>query len=149
MSALLQNRWLSLAIRVSLGAVFVYSSWPKVFDPPAFAHLLWNYDLLPSFLINPIAIVLPWLELLAGVALIAGYWRRGAALMIGMMLAAFILALSIDLVRDIPVECGCFSVTPTERTHAELLAAMRLDILRDLGMLAMAFQVLLSRDHPA
>jgi uncharacterized membrane protein YphA (DoxX/SURF4 family) len=141
-NALLSNRWLSLAVRVSLGALFIYASLQKIADPPAFAQMLWNYRLLPGVLINPLALVLPWLELLAGAALVAGVLRKGASLVIAAMLLAFIGALSIDLMRGLAVDCGCFSVDFVERTHAERIWLMKVDIMRDLGMLLLALQVL-------
>ena len=70
MSRWLDNRWLSISIRVFLGAVFIYSAWPKLIDPPGFAHAVWNYRILPSEAINVAALILPWLEFVAGVALI-------------------------------------------------------------------------------
>lgn len=145
MSRLLHHRWLSVAVRVGLGVIFIYAALPKIGDPPAFAHLVWNYRLFPSGVINILALVLPWLELLVGAALVAGVFRRGAALWICAMLVAFIAALSTDIVRDIPVNCGCFSVAAVEKTHAELIAEMKREILLDVGMLMMALQVLFTR----
>jgi uncharacterized membrane protein YphA (DoxX/SURF4 family) len=142
---LLSNRWLSLATRISLGALFIYASLPKIADPPAFAQMLWNYQLLPGSLINPLALVLPWLELLAGAALIAGVLRKGASLLIAAMLLVFIAALSIDLMRGIAVDCGCFSVDVIERTYEERIRLMKVDIVRDFGMLLLALQVLFAR----
>jgi hypothetical protein len=130
---------------MALGAIFVYAAWPKIYDPPSFAHLIWNYQILPSILINPMAIVLPWVEIICGLALIAGIYRRGAALLIGCMLVVFTVALVTDIIRDIPVNCGCFSVTPVVRSHGELIAEMKIDALRDLGMLVMALQALFTR----
>jgi uncharacterized membrane protein YphA (DoxX/SURF4 family) len=138
----LANRWLFTGARVALGLIFIYASLPKITDPPAFAQMLWNYKLLPAVLINPLALVLPWLELLAGMALIAGILPKGAALVIGAMLLAFIAALTIDIARDIAVDCGCFSVDVVPRSHAERIRMMKIDILRDLGMLALAVYVL-------
>src|SRR5881409_934674 len=126
LSRVLHDRTLSIGIRLALGAIFVYAAWPKIYDPPSFAHLIWNYQILPSVLINPMAIVLPWVEIICGLALIAGMYRRGAALLIGCMLAVFTVALVVDILRDIPVNCGCFSVTPVEKSHGELIAEMKL-----------------------
>jgi uncharacterized membrane protein YphA (DoxX/SURF4 family) len=142
---LLSNRWLSLTTRISLGALFIYASLPKIGDPPAFAQILWNYKLLSGFLINPLALVLPWLEFVAGAALIAGVLRKGASLLIAAMLLVFIAALSIDLMRGIAVDCGCFSVDVVERTYQERIRLMKIDIVRDLGMLLLALQVLFAR----
>ncbi len=149
MSRLLDSRWISLLVRVALGLVFVYSSWAKIADPPAFAEMVWNYGILPGFLVNPIAIILPWLELLAGLALISGFLRKGAALLIGLMLVVFMVALSTDLARGIAIECGCFPTASEAKTAVELFAGMKLDLLRDAGLLLLSFHVLFSRPTAA
>lgn len=145
MSRLFETPWLSLLVRVVLGLVFVYSAWSKIADPPGFAETIWNYRLLPGYLVNPFAIVLPWLELLAGLALISGLFRKGAAFLVGAMLVAFIVALSMDLARGIAIDCGCFSVGARAKTTEELFAAMKLDLLRDTILFFLATQVLFSR----
>jgi len=138
MMQILQKRWISIAVRLALGALFIYSAWPKVADPPGFAQMISNYKLLPDAWVNPAAVVLPWLEMVAGICLVAGLMRRGAALWIAILLALFIGALALNIARDVAVDCGCFSVTASQKSHAELIASMKLDIARDLGMLLMA-----------
>lgn len=141
----IHSRSFSIIIRVALGSIFAYAAWPKIADPPAFAQVIWNYKILPSVLINPLAIVLPWLEMLTGLALITGIFRRGASLLVGGMLIIFIAALATDIIRNIPVYCGCFSVTPVAKSHEELINEMKIDLLRDLGMLLMTLQVFVTR----
>jgi putative oxidoreductase len=140
----LRNRYLSILVRLFLGGVFIFSAWPKLADAPGFAHVVWNYQILPSFLINPAALVLPWLELVTALALLTGFFRRGAALTAGMMLALFIVALTYNILRDVPVDCGCFSLAAVEKDHDELMAAMKLDIARDLGLLVLTLQAFLA-----
>jgi putative oxidoreductase len=149
MIRLLDSRWISLLVRIVLGLVFVYSSWAKIADPPGFAEMVWNYRILPGYLINPVAIVLPWLELLAGLALISGFLRKGAALLIGVVLMVFIVALSTDLLRGIAIECGCFPTASEAKTAVELFAGMKLDLLRDAGLLFLSILVLFSRPTAA
>ena len=142
MTRWLDNRWLSIIIRIFLGAVFIYSAWPKLTDPPGFAQVVWNYRILPSQGINVAALVLPWLELVAGVALISGAFRRGAALLVILMLMVFITALALNVFRDMPVDCGCFSLSSTGKSHDDLMSAMKSDIVRDCVLLLLALQAL-------
>jgi uncharacterized membrane protein YphA (DoxX/SURF4 family) len=88
------------------------------------------------------ALVMPWLELLAGLALILGIWTRASAVLVGVLLLVFVAAISLNLARGNAIDCGCFDVALANKTAAERFADMRLDILRDLGMLLMAAQVL-------
>jgi len=132
----------TIRAQLALGAVFAASALPKLADPPGFAKSIWAYDLFPAWTLHPIALVLPWLELLAGLALVLGLRVRAAALWVGALLVAFILALSINLARRHPVDCGCFTTAQTSRTAEERLADMRWTILRDLGLLLLVAQVL-------
>ncbi len=145
MNRLLESRWVSLVARMVLGVTFIYSALPKILDPPGFAQMIWNYRILPGLLVNPLAILLPWVELLAGLALLSGFLRKGAALLVMAMLIVFVIAIAADLARGIPIDCGCFSINGEPRTPEELFAGMKLDLLRDAGLLALASQVLFSR----
>ena len=53
-----------------LGAVFVYAGAVKLRDPLAFADSIATFKILPAFLVNPLALILPPLEVLTGVMLI-------------------------------------------------------------------------------
>jgi len=142
-----ERDWIVLLLRIALGLVFIYSSWSKIADPPGFAEMVWNYRILPGNLVNPVAITLPWLELLAGLALLSGFVRRGAAFLVAGMLIVFIVALATDLIRGIAVDCGCFSVAAQSKTPSELFAGMKIDLLRDIGLCGMAFVVLFCRNE--
>ena len=149
MNALFLHPRLTLAARLILGAVFIAAALPKLADPPGFMRALWNYLLFPGWALSPMALVVPWLELLCGLALIAGFWVRPAAGWLGLMLLAFIAALSINLARRHPVDCGCFGSHPgPPRSEPERLAALRWDILRDLGLLLLAAQILAATRKP-
>lgn len=103
------NGWVEWVVRVAMGVVFIYASIHKIADPAAFAKIIYGYYLFPGFLINLIAIILPYIELFSGLALVAGIFPRSAALVVNMLLLFFILALSINLVRGHEFDCGCFS----------------------------------------
>jgi putative oxidoreductase len=134
--------WLSIRVQLALGALFVAAAIPKIADPPSFAHMVYNYRLLPGAAINLFALVLPWIELFCGLVLVLGFWKRTAAGIAALLLLLFIGALSINLVRGNPVNCGCFDVHAAGKPRSELLAEMRWTILRDVGMLILAAQVL-------
>jgi uncharacterized membrane protein YphA (DoxX/SURF4 family) len=134
--------WLSIRVQLALGALFVAAAIPKILDPPSFAHMVYNYRLLPGAVVNSMALVLPWVELLAGLALILGFWRRTAAGLTAILLLVFIGALAVNLARGNPVNCGCFDIKAKDKPRAELLSEMRWTILRDMGLLALAAQVM-------
>jgi uncharacterized membrane protein YphA (DoxX/SURF4 family) len=138
----LLSPWLTVRVQFVLAAVFVVAAWAKIADPPGFAHQLHNYRLLPEVAVNALALVLPWLELIMGLALFFGVWRRAAAGIAALMLVVFMGALGINLARRHPIDCSCFSTSSVERTDDERLADMKLAILRDVGLLALAAQIL-------
>ncbi len=125
----LSSSWLQAACRLALGGIFLYASLDKIAHPRPFAEIIANYAILPEWLVTLPALILPWLELLAGLLLIAGVWRRSAAALLSLLLLAFILALGVNAVRGIDVSCGCFS------TSAEITENAWGLILRDLLIL--------------
>lgn len=129
-------------MQIALGAVFVAAALPKIFDPPAFAHMIYNYRLVPGGLINGMALVMPWVELVAGATLILGVWKREAALVAGALLLVFVVALGVNLARGHAVDCGCFNLRSAGKTHEEMLSDMRWVLIRDVGLLLLTAQVL-------
>ena len=113
---------------------------PKIVDPPSFAHMILNYRIVPGSLVNLMGLTMPWIELLCGLALILGIWRETGRTIIALLLVAFIIGISINLIRGNAIDCGCFDVTAAGKTVDERLADMRFVIFRDLGMLLMVAQ---------
>ena len=56
-----------------------------------------------------IALALPWLELVAGFGLLIPQIRRGSALVIVLLLIAFILLHASAWARGLDINCGCFN----------------------------------------
>lgn len=138
----LAHPWLTVRVQIALGVLFVAAALPKIVDPPSFAQMIYNYRLVPGSLIHLLALVLPWLELLCGLALILGIWRRTAAYLVGTMLVVFIVAIGINLVRGNAIDCGCFDVASALKSREQRLLDMSWTIVRDVGMLAMVVQIL-------
>ena len=137
----LTHPWLTVRVQLALGLLFVIAAVPKIVDPPSFAHMIYNYRLVPAALLNLMALTMPWVELLAGLALILGVWRRAALMLIAALLIVFIIAIGINLGRDNAIDCGCFNVADAGKTHEQRIFDMKVDVFRDLGMLIMATQV--------
>ena len=137
----LTHPWLTVRVQIALGAIFVAAALPKIADPPSFAHMIYNYRILPAGLINISALVMPWVEIVAGLCLILGVWVRPARWIIGAMLAVFIVAISINLLRNNAIDCGCFDTSAANLTHEERIRDMWIVIVRDIGMLLMIAQL--------
>lgn len=137
----LAHPWLTVRMQIALGAIFFAAALPKIADPPSFAHMIYNYRILPAGLINISALIMPWVEILAGLALMLGVWTKGARNIIAAMLLVFIAAIAFNLARDNAIDCGCFDLSAAGKSHEERLFDMKLVILRDLGMLLMIGQM--------
>ncbi|UCF79940.1 MAG: DoxX family membrane protein [Acidobacteriota bacterium] len=145
MSSWLDCKWLHLACRVVLACVFVYASLHKISDPAAFAQNIQNYRMMPLWSTNLLAIYLPWLELLAGIFLLVGFWIRASAVALAGLSGLFIVGLTQAVVRGIELHCGCFSSAGEASGTGEML----LHIAGNAGLLAMgALLVARTRSAP-
>lgn len=137
--ALISNSWIELAARWILGLTFIYASLHKILSPADFAKIVYGYNLFPVVLINLIAIILPFLELIAGLALIFGIYPRSAAIIINGLLLAYIVALSINLIRGHEFHCGCFSAGEDGHTETPEMTIVRDIVFFILGLLVILF----------
>jgi uncharacterized membrane protein YphA (DoxX/SURF4 family) len=133
--------WLAVGFlaRLALGASFVYASWDKLFHPAAFADIVSGFRILPPVLVNLLAVVLPWVELIAGGLLVVGLLTESSAFLLGFLALVFTGAVSAALLRGLDITCGCFTVTQ----KGENVAWSHLAV--DLGLLALAVIVLVVR----
>ncbi|MGZ5514942.1 MAG: MauE/DoxX family redox-associated membrane protein [Candidatus Aminicenantales bacterium] len=131
---MVRNKTALLVFRVVLGGLFVYAGVVKVLEPLDFAQNIRNYDLVGQSLSFIAAIVLPWLEILAGAFLALGIWKRAAALAISGLLIFFIVLTFVTMIRGLDVDCGCFGAIDRK-------AGLGV-ILEDLAMLCLGLCVL-------
>ena len=127
---------LVMVCRIFLGFMFIYASLDKIMNPEEFAKQIGYYKALPFGLENLLAIVLPWVELIVGICLIAGLLVDGATVLSILMMLVFILAISQAMLRGIDITCGCFKVS------AESDSIGLNTIIRDIVFLIMSFIVL-------
>ena len=101
-------------LRVALGGVFVYAAWLKLREPWAlFAITIDSYQVLPMWAVEPLARGLPWFEMLLGVLLIVGLWRRISTTATTLLLALFFTLMVRAVLKGMQIDCGCFG--PGER----------------------------------
>lgn len=132
---LFNNCWIEIALRWILGITFIYASYYKIMSPTDFAKVVYGYNLFPEVLINLIAIILPFVELVSGLSLLLGIYPRSAAMIINGLLLAFIFILTINIMRGYEFDCGCFSTKKT--------GSPKLMVARDVIYLIMGLQVFL------
>jgi uncharacterized membrane protein YphA (DoxX/SURF4 family) len=102
---------LALALRLLLGAVFVYAAYTKLRQSwLLFALSIDSYQLLPQWAVLTLARTLPWMELTLGVLLVAGAWLRYTSIAAGAILALFFTVMVYQYAIGAGIDCGCFGV---------------------------------------
>jgi len=101
-----------VVLQVVLAGIFLWSAVTKFADVYTFGQILRSYGLLPEGLIKPLAILLPFAELVIGLALLIRPVVRYAALGVILLSLAFGLGLALNWGTLLPYGCGCFG--PTE-----------------------------------
>lgn len=133
----------SLFARFVVGGTFVASGTLKLLAPREnFEAAIRAFQLVPTFLEHPLALVLPWLELFAGAFCVLGLYTRAAAMALFLMLSAFTAALIWVVARDIPLDhCGCFG-------KWDFLVSPRQVLLRDIVLLLLTLPLLQRQRFP-
>jgi uncharacterized membrane protein YphA (DoxX/SURF4 family) len=106
---------LILMVRWFIAGVFLRAGVVKLGDQAEFRAAVANYQLLPLRFVGPVAVVLPVAEIAGGVLLATGILTAPAAMLLGLLLAAFAVAIAINLARGRSFDCGCSgSSTPSK-----------------------------------
>ena len=129
--AILQTRWPDRVIRGVLAFLFIYGGGLKLMDPKAFAAALSHYDLIPEMLLPVVAVVLPALEVVAGMALL--FNLPGGLTVITGLLVLFVAVLGYGILTDLNVDCGCFGPEEIEGQQS-----LRQAFIRDLFLIGAA-----------
>jgi putative oxidoreductase len=94
--------------QVVLGLLFLAAALAKIVDPASLAKEVHNFHLVPFWSEHLVAITLPWVELVAGLALVLGIRARAGAWLAGALLAGFTVGVALAMARGLNFECGCF-----------------------------------------
>ncbi len=124
--------------RIAVGLVMLAAALGKIGDPGAFSSQIHHFHLTPIGVENVMAIVLPWVELIVGLALVLGVHARSGAWLSAALMIVFTVAVSTALARKLDIQCGCFGTADATRvggkklvenlllTGAALVASLRL-----------------------
>jgi len=125
--------WIYRLLRWCLGTVFIYAGGLKLMDPEVFAVLISAYGIVPDGVLMPVAVVLPAIEVLAGIGLL--FDLHGSLAAVTGLLVLFIGILGYGIRMGLDVDCGCFG---PEDPEARAFHGLRTSLYRDLLMLAAA-----------
>jgi len=130
-------------VRAVVAVVFLYAGVMKIWDfkhgrsaTPDFTVAIQHFELLPNpDLAVALAVYLPWLEVIAALALFVRRLALGAATAISGMTVVFLVALASAWHRGLDISCGCFGKDESSTDYRTLL-------VRDGLLLAAALTLL-------
>ncbi|MEK7824603.1 MAG: MauE/DoxX family redox-associated membrane protein [Candidatus Eisenbacteria bacterium] len=120
-----------LLAQVAVGLLFLAAALAKIGDAGAFARQIHYYRLLPFGLENLLAITLPWIELLAALAILLRLRPQAGSVVVAGLMALFVAVVAAAVVRGLDIECGCFGT-------ADAGSVGVVKLLENLGLLALA-----------
>jgi uncharacterized membrane protein YphA (DoxX/SURF4 family) len=98
-------------LRWLLAAILVWAALSKIANLHEFYAAILAYQVpVADALARWVAMVLPWLELLCGLLLLAGSARRAALAWTVLMFGLFVLATGQAWWRGLDISCGCFKL---------------------------------------
>jgi len=111
---------LPIMIRFLMGAILITYGIEKLSDPVSFLKSIHEYDILPArptWVLNLAPSGIPLLEITAGLCLITGFLRRGAAVIMSSFLVLFTAAIlwrtfgimdeTGQAFTQVEFDCGC------------------------------------------
>ena len=107
-SGIERKRLVDIVLQGVLALIFIYAGATKIFDPVGMAQVIHGYDVLPGFLVNLAAIILPWVEVLAGLGILLRFRTVSwLGFLVGLS-AVFVGTISWNLHLGKSFDCGCF-----------------------------------------
>ena len=131
------EKWGLLILRLAVAGIFIYAGAVKLADPLRFATQIRAYELTEFVTGAALAVWLPWLELLCGLALLANRLARGALLWLAILMVIFTAAQASALVRGLSLDCGCFGESAVPANSIWLMGRDLLILLAVLTLAAM------------
>jgi uncharacterized membrane protein YphA (DoxX/SURF4 family) len=94
--------------QLGIGGVLLFAALAKIPDLATFAQQVHNFRLTPLWSDNLLGVTVPWIELVAGLALVLGPRRRAGAFVALALMLVFTLAVGAAWARGLDFRCGCF-----------------------------------------
>lgn len=106
-----------LAARLGLGLLLAITGFLKVGHAADLASAIAGFRLLSPGIVAPLALIVPVVEIMLGLYLVAGLLTRIAAWVTAALFFLYALAIASAVLRHIPANCGCFG--PNDRAVAD------------------------------
>lgn len=133
----------AVVARLLTGGVSIWAGAAKIAHPYDAVLAVRAYQLLPVGLADTVGHLLPTLEIVVGVALVAGLLTRGAAVVSALLFLAFIVGIASAWARGLQIDCGCFGGGGFDPDAA---SKYPWEIARDAGLLLLSVLLAWSRN---
>jgi len=99
----------ALVVRIGLGLWFIYSGAEKIFRSglDRFTYDISNYKIVGPPLDAVAAYTVPWFEVVAGLCLAVGIFRKGAILTLAGLVCVFAFCIGWAWFHQLNISCGC------------------------------------------
>ena len=95
-------------LRVAVAGIFVTSGIVKIMDPSRFLDDIQAFGILGYDHSFYVMAVLPWLELLCGVAVLTLRYSAAACVLLSVLTLGFIYFVRTARAAGLDIDCGCF-----------------------------------------
>ena len=129
------KEWFGTLARLVVGGVWLAAGLLKIGDGAGSVRAVRAYDLLPESVVPTVGHALPAVEIVIGVALVAGALTRWVAVLSAMLQVAFIVGISSAWARGLQIDCGCFGGGGFD---ADATSKYPWEIARDTGLLLLS-----------
>lgn len=101
-------RFVVFGLRVALGCLLIVAGGLKIGHAAELAAAIAGFRLLPADVTGPLALGLPFFEVMLGLYLLAGLFTRVAAVVACVQFVVYAGAIASAVLRHLPAACGCF-----------------------------------------
>jgi methylamine utilization protein MauE len=120
-------------LKIVVALTFATAGVLKVLHPAEFALSLARFRMIPPGMLGALAIVLPWVEIVAAVALFVPNYREAALRTLMALLGAFTAFLVTAIALGTAVSCGCYG------TAGALNNRPGIGVLRNVCLMILVF----------
>ena len=129
------KEWFGTLARLVVGGVWLVAGAIKVPDGAESVRAVRAYRILPEAIVPTVGHALPAVEIVIGLALIAGVLTRAVAVVSALLFVAFIIGISSAWARGLQIDCGCFGGGGFD---ADATSKYPWEIARDVGLLLLS-----------
>ncbi|HHT64119.1 MAG: MauE/DoxX family redox-associated membrane protein [Bacillota bacterium] len=104
-----------MILRWLLAGIYLYAGGTKVFNPVLFQATILSYYNIPEALALVVAILFPWLEIMAGLSLLVNWKTKYSAGFLFFLSLFFFIQMILNYSNILPYGCGCFGFSGPEK----------------------------------